>query len=163
MPATLLLLLPALLIAGIAVVVAFQAWNAQRRAWTARGWLETSGRVISAGIRAEQVRQPTSIGERYRMVTRYAPHVVYRYTARNAVYQSERMTLGTRLLHSDAEDAARIAARYPIGSAVTVYYNPADPAEATLDRHTSGGTIVLWLVALGLLAIAGMVAALAFT
>lgn len=161
MSPTLLLLVPAILVAVVAAIVAHHAWKAQRRALDARRWVRTSGVVLHSGVREQLVRQPTSIGEGYRLVSRYAPHIVYRYTVNQVNYQAERLTPGTRLLHSEEADAARDAARYQVGSTVAVYYNPDDPADATLDPRTSTGTIILWGVALLLIGCALYIAGLA--
>ncbi|NWG22557.1 MAG: DUF3592 domain-containing protein [Chloroflexi bacterium] len=154
----LLLLIPAVLIAVVAAIVAHQAYRAQRRVLDARQWVRTSGLIIYSGVREQLVRQPESIGSGYRMATRYAPHIVYRYTVNQADYQAERLTLGTTLLHSEEADAARDAARYQVGRMVTVYYDPDDPADATLNPRTGMGTMILWGVALLLLGCALYVA-----
>lgn len=161
MPATLALLAPSVLIALIATIVATQAWRAHRRVLQARRWRQTSGIVILSEVREQQVRHPTGIGERYRMATRYAPHVVYHYVVDGVTYQADRLTLATTLLDSERAAAERAAERYPFGATVTIHYNPANPADATLKPHSGGGALLLWLVALGLLAIAGYLATLA--
>ena len=69
-------------------------------------------------------------------------------------YQADRLRIGESITSSDSRAAERTAASYPAGSNVTVYYNPDDPADATLDPRTTWGTRVLWIVALLMLAIA---------
>jgi hypothetical protein len=141
--------LPMLLVAG---VVAAQAWHGQRQATAACNWPQTIGQVIWSGVRETRVRTRKRIGvSSYRMVTRYGPRVVYIYTVDGVRYQSERLQMGWALVSSEAGDGERVVARYPVGSQVTVYYNSANPAEATLDPRIGWGTRMLWLIALGLL------------
>jgi hypothetical protein len=138
-----------------------QAWHGQARANDARGWPSTPGRVISSGVREVQVRQRvrTSVG-RYRIVTRYAPAMVYTYVVNGAQYRGERLRMGEGFVSSDTHAAERASARYPIDSQVIVFYNPADPSDSTLDTRSGWGTRVLWAIAAGLLAAIILVAAL---
>lgn len=146
-----LLLFPALILPmGVVVfLLASQAWESHTQARTARRWPQTSGKVLTAGVRetSVRVRRSTSI-RRYRMATRYAPHVQYGYWVNDVSYQGQRLHMGPAVLSSEAGDAQQEAARYPVGSQVTVYYNPADPAESTLDPRVSRGTWLLWATAL---------------
>jgi hypothetical protein len=140
--------LPMLLVAG---VVAVQAWQGQRRANVARDWLQTIGQVVWTGLYETKVREYRRVGvSRTRWAKRYGPRVVYTYVVDGVRYQGERQQMGWALVSSEASVAEQAAARYPIGSQMTVYYNPDSPAEATLDRRIGRGTRMLWLVALGL-------------
>jgi len=104
------------------------------------------------------VRTHSSTGiTTYRMTTGYVPQVVYAYMIDGARYQAERLRMGETIISSDTRAAERVVARYPAGSDVTVYYNPADPADATLDPRTTWGTRVLWMVALLMLMITAVV------
>jgi protein-S-isoprenylcysteine O-methyltransferase Ste14 len=139
--------LPMLVVAG---VVAAQAWRGQLRANVARDWPQTTGQVVWSGIYETKVREYRRVGvSRTRWATRYGPRVVYTYTIDGVRHQAERLQMGWALVFSEASGAEQTAARYPAGSQVTVYYNPANPAEATLDRRIGWGTRMLWLVALG--------------
>jgi hypothetical protein len=136
----------------VAFVIAAQAWRGQRQANAARVWPSTTGWVISSGVRETTVRQRIRTStSRYRMATRYAPRVIYSYEVNGSSYQSERLFMGDSLLTSEVSEAEREAARFPVGDSVTVYYHPANPAEATLDPRPGWGTRVLWLTALTLL------------
>jgi hypothetical protein len=144
-----LIVLPMGLVTAVTVV---EAWRGQRQANAARAWQHTVGQVIESSVRETMVRtrvRPAAI--RFRLAKRYAPHVSYVYEVNEARYENDRLGLGHVLLSSDLRDAEREAARYAVGSPVTVYYDPANPAVATLDPRTSLGTRIMWLVALALL------------
>ena len=63
------------------------------------------------------------------------PVVVYQYEVNGQRYQSQRIKAGEQFLNVRVIGQAEATVnRYPIGSTVTVYYNPADPAESVLER-----------------------------
>ena len=87
-------------------------------------WFSTSGQVVKS-------RVEVSGGE----VTSVRPRVVYEYTVGGQRYQSQQIRAGDTLLSIRASgDAYKIIDRYPEGATVTVYYDPADPAQAALER-----------------------------
>lgn len=76
----------------------------------------------------------------------YYPKVSYRYEVKGRTYVAD--TLDAGVWSHPSVDA--IVARYPVGAAVTAYYNPADPAEAVLTREaTPLGNLLLTLLGLG--------------
>ena len=133
----------------VTYVLAARAWQSQRQANAARHWPHTQGRIVLAEVRetAVRVRSSTSTG-RYRMATRYAPRIVYEYEMAGLYYQGERLWMGPAVVSSESDEAAREVARYPLGSEVPVYYNPSNPAEATLHPRIGWGVRMLWLAAL---------------
>ena len=151
-----LVLIPLItVIMGIGVAaLAVRAWRGQRRANAARTWPQTAGRVIESGVqeRTFRMRRRTSVAS-YRDQKFYAPRVIYEYEVDGRRYQHNRLQMGDLITSSDYADAEKSAARYAVGSAVTVYYDPADPAGATLDIGAGWGTRLNWLIALLLLAI----------
>ncbi len=141
-----------------AAAVAARAWRGQHQANAARAWPCTPGQVLQSGIREVLVRRRVSTHTTtYRMAMRYEPHIVYVYVVDGVHYQADRLRMGASIASSDTRAAERAVARYPTGSDVTVYYNPVDPADATLDPRTTWGTRILWMVALLLLGIAAVV------
>jgi Protein of unknown function (DUF3592) len=154
----LLILLFALPLGAGTAALVVQAWRGQRRANAARAWPRTTGQVLWSGVRETMVRTRvrTSVAS-YRMTTAYAPRVVYAYVVDGTGYQGERLRMGESIISSDTRAAERVVARYPVGSDVMVYYNPADPTDATLDPRSGWGTRVLWMVALLMLVITAVV------
>lgn len=54
---------------------------------------------------------------------------------------------------AQAADKAALVARYPLGLAVTVYYDPADPSRAVLERAPSRAWIAAALIGLVIVAV----------
>jgi Protein of unknown function (DUF3592) len=150
-----LVLLPVIVVplGFVTVLVAWQAWQVQRRLWSVRGWAQTSGRVIQSGVRETpvRVRRNTSVGS-FRWAVRYAPEVVYEYQVAGYSYRGDRLQIGYGLASSGVRTAARYAERYPLHSEVTVYYQPDDPAESSLSLSAGCGLWAWWGLALFMVA-----------
>jgi len=131
----------------VTLLLTTRAWRDQQRLNAARGWQSAPGRVIDSRVEtlSVPVRIQTSI-RNYRLATRYAPLIAYEYRVDGKRYQGERLCLGPRALSSEAADAEREIQPYPPGSSVTVWYNPADPADSALERRAGWELWTEWLV-----------------
>lgn len=130
-----------------AAFMAYQAWSGQKQAWAARNWPQTTGFITSTQVKSSRVRIRRGSSGGYRMATRYEPRVIYRYQANGVNCEGERLHLGDTVGYSDTGPVEKILARYPVGEVVTVYYNPDNPAEATLSPKTGWATTIYWLIA----------------
>ncbi len=143
-----LLLLPviSLPMGFVTLALAARAWREHRQVSATRNWSCVPGMVIASSVQKVNtpVRVRTSTGQ-YRLATRYAPILLYEYTVNGARYRARRLRLGARILSSEASDAEQEIRRYPINSVVMVWYDPANPAEATLKMRTGWGTWAQWL------------------
>lgn len=104
------------------------------------GWKQTEGRVLSTAIQEEK-RSTGRMGFLWdiRRVTVFVPLVTYIYPVGNRDYQSTRLKMdwqGNWAVRSRAQAEAVLNA-YPAGKAVTVFYDPANPAQAVLERDVS--------------------------
>ncbi|MBP8001992.1 MAG: DUF3592 domain-containing protein [Chloroflexi bacterium] len=140
-----------------AAFLAYQAWSAQKQAWAARNWPQTEGTIISAQVKSSRVRVRRGSSGGYRMTTRYEPQVIYRYLANGNSHESKRLYVGDTVGYSGPGPAERILTRYPVGMPVTVYYNPNNPAEATLSPQTGWATTISWLMSAFLFLMTAMV------
>lgn len=140
-----------------AALLLYQAWSAQKQAWAARHWPQTSGFIISTQVKSSRVRIRRGSSGGYRMATRYEPEIIYRYQANGTTHQGYQLYLGQKVLYSHTADVEKILTRYPVGDTITVYYNPENPAIATLSPKTGWATTALWLTGTFLFFMAGMV------
>lgn len=99
-----------------------------RRFQQARGWPTAAGRVIVSKVQAYRDSDADARGKRLR-----APLIEFAYRVDGRDYRSSQRQLGTTTGGSEGW-ASGITARYPVGAAVEVRYNPADPADATLEN-----------------------------
>jgi hypothetical protein len=72
------------------------------------------------------------------------PVVVYEYEVMGRRFQGTRISFGTEVGGSIA--APRTLQKYPVGSTVTVFYNPQNPAEAVLEQSSRSNSILKFVV-----------------
>lgn len=94
-----------------------------RKAIASREWLSGVGRVVNSEVH-------TAYGRR----TTYYPRAKYSYTVAGQNYTGERIAFAWREVF-DRQAAEAVVERYPPGQTVTVFYDPQQPHEATLDRN----------------------------
>jgi hypothetical protein len=125
-----------LVVNGILLGIIFYS---QRKANITRTWPSTTGVVQISTL---EMRRSSS--SQHNMVA--YPQVVYTYQVGGQSYQSNRIQSG---LEWGGSGARNVVVRYPVGSQVTVYYDPRNPAEALLERKSSS-SIWLWVALLAL-------------
>ena len=81
-------------------------------------------------------------------------HIVYEYTVSGQKLRNDRVSIGEDLGNFEV---AETIARYPVGTVVTVYYNPRRPRDAVLERDAPKGLFgcVIWMVVIGIAGILG--------
>ena len=95
-------------------------------AYTSTSWPSVSGEIARV-----DVKRQLDDGD-------YVLRVTYRYVVDGRVHLGQRNNLGDGLSVGGAYDTAAIAQaagaeRYPVGSAIEVYYDPDDPANALMS------------------------------
>jgi hypothetical protein len=130
---------------GLVALLLFVA--AHRYSKQAQKWPSVRGTIVQSAI--ESYRE-TSNG---RTTTMYRPAVEYSYQVHGRELHGAQIKLGMTAGGMQAY-AEKIAARYPVGGAVEVHYDPTNPSTAALENPT-GAT---WLVALLALAMFGLAA-----
>ena len=98
-------------------------FSMRRKAAAASTWPSTSGTVMVSTLQSR--RSSNNHGR-----VNY-PFVLYTYKVMGNVYQGNRIAPGMEV---GGSGAAGMVARYPVGAAVPVYYNPDDPSEAVLEQ-----------------------------
>ncbi len=82
-------------------------------------WPEVPGTILTSHVVAHQGRGVS-----------YSPEATYRYSVNSVSYESSRIWLSG--FGNDQNWAERVAARYPVGASVSVFYRPSNPALAVL-------------------------------
>jgi hypothetical protein len=78
--------------------------------------------------------------------------ISYEYTVGSEIYTGHNFTYGRRFREYDnSQEAKAESTRYPIGQAVTVYYDPKKPANAALDITVPDKSSVTVAVIIGTL------------
>lgn len=107
--------------------------------YEAKGWVETEGRVVSTRVRVDTDIASKTTTRR----NRYFPSITYRWTVDGTTYTASRYRLGeTHEKYSERSEARAVAAKFPAGSAVSVYYDEDHPDSAVLEPKLSVGVFV---------------------
>jgi hypothetical protein len=108
----------------------------------ARRWPETTGKVIASRVQSLS-KSPSDPGYgRDETGVSNQPFVQYEYKVGGRTYQCSRISVAEEV---DGTELRAILERYPVGKVVTVYYDPARPERALLDRTLPAGKLALGL------------------
>jgi Protein of unknown function (DUF3592) len=138
------------------IVIAVFARMVGQKKREMRSWTTTAGRIVQSAV-ATTVRthdKPSSMRRDY-TETIYVPRIVYRYDADGRSFEGD--DIGGAWSGSTPAIAQKTVARFPLDTAVTVFFNPGNPTESTLAPGVGYIEIVLWTVA-ALLAAAAVAA-----
>ena len=118
-------ILPVILLGGLGYFLYKRNQQSGAVRQLAQSWPSTSGVVLMSSVQSRQSGRSHST----------YPVVVYQYDVNGKTYQSQNIKAGDQFMNVRVTGQAQATvARYPIGANVTVYYNPANPAESALER-----------------------------
>jgi len=143
------ILVPALLGAGLF----FFGWYQFRKVRASRSWPYTPGRILAATVQSETTRGQQDEADR----TSFYPTIQYEYYVDSQRYVGSRIAFAVRS-YSRRKAAEEALKAYQLGASVWVFFDPAKPAEAVLERKSPGG--VLLMVVGGAIVLMGIAAAL---
>jgi hypothetical protein len=124
-----------LLLGGGALIVLIVGIGILRGTFEARRWPKTTGTVTSSGVHDFELarnRSRSSVRSSSGTTTSYMPVVEYTYKVAGKSYTSRSVRLDTEVAGSRSY-AEKLAARYPAGAVVRVYYDPKDPMRSALE------------------------------
>jgi hypothetical protein len=126
---------------GLLLVAAFDLRKANR----AKTWPTTEGRILDSRLREKKDDEGTS----------YEVAILYEYFVNGVAHRSDvwRIRAGSS---SFTKAASQTIARYPVGAAVPVYFNPEDPADAMLEPGKISWTLLFAGVAFAAAGVAGV-------
>lgn len=132
---------------GMGVLILYR--RGKRKVQESSTWPSVTGKVLEA-----YVTRHTETDSEGESVEAYAPRVVYEYLVNGVAYRSDRLAIGPVATSRNDRKVEQEVARYPVGEAVRVFYNPQNPAEAVLQTHLQGGNalLILGIIFLGLAA-----------
>jgi hypothetical protein len=110
------------------------------------GWLAAKGKVLSVEVGSFPKPGMGMVG--------YAAVIGYNYDVKGVIYKGGDMVKGPNI-GTDPVSAQALADRYPVGTPVTVRYNPKDPREVIIqvdpargDFYVKAGAVILALTVL---------------
>jgi len=109
-----------------------------RGAKASLAWPITQGRITSS-----RLDEYSSVGESDG--NSYVPKVEYEYSVAGQTYRGKRIVFGSAGSGNKAREQA-VVERYKVGTPVEVFYDPARPADAVLERRAASSTVIFWLI-----------------
>ncbi len=120
-----------LIIAVFALAGLFMLFKLLQDSWMvkkSRDWAVTQGEVLFSGVESQ-----TSMDEDGTNTT-FLAKVIYRYQVAGKTYENNQIAFNSDLSTANYTRQADLAAQYPQGTPITVYYDPDDPENAVLER-----------------------------
>lgn len=121
------------------------SWVALRRSREmarAQQWRSTSGRILESAIYVDRAKRQKHF------------RVRYEFTAVERMEGATPRASGSWFFSDRAQRA--FVARWTPDQTVEVFFDPADPRKSCLDRSDRSGITVLWVMALGAIALAAV-------
>ena len=129
----------ALALGAVGVVLTVMFFRNKNKAKASEGWPQVEGRVVSTNIRVDEMDDEDS----YRVS--YIPEVHFEYHVEGLLFDGKRIAFGSEVSFGMRKKAEAFLTEYPVGSAVSVFYNPDNPKEAVLSqkmRSMTAGLVV---------------------
>jgi hypothetical protein len=119
----------AFFIAGVSILRPYL--SARSQALDSLTWPETLGQVVKSGTRSKRFLTSNQTHAR-----QYQPEIVYQYMVDGKAYESAQLMIAEGYFVGTHAWAKNIADRFPLDCQVRVYYDPAHPETAVLDRKS---------------------------
>lgn len=124
----------ACVVAGFFSLITFVKWREVR---ALSRWLPTPGKVISSRVEARKVRvSGVGVDSNDATEIRNFPSITFEYKAGGKTFRGSRYSVKENLGNFEV---AETLAQFPCGADVTVFYNPADPSKAVIERTLPEG------------------------
>ena len=109
----------------VSVFVGFVVYSFWRAADAQLRYQSTEGVVLESRVTSGSDSDGTTYGYGIR----------YRYTVGGQSFESDRYAFGSGSSSDGHSRASQLVRQHPVGSKLTVYYDPAKPQEAVIERH----------------------------
>ncbi|BCH02519.1 hypothetical protein MesoLj131b_45180 [Mesorhizobium sp. 131-2-5] len=121
-------------VSGMLSLITFVKW---REVQALSRWLPTPGKIISSRVEAREVRSSGSGSDSTDTTEmRNFPAITFEYKVGGKKFQSSRYSVKENLGNFEVRETL---AQFPRGAEVTVFYNPADPSKAVIERTMPDG------------------------
>jgi hypothetical protein len=110
------------------VYLLWRVWRDVRALTASKSWPSVSGRVVHTSCRERVIKGEDS------ETTLYEPLIQYEYQVGGQTHRGSRIALSEESCAS-SEKAFELLAAFPVGHPVNVFYDPAKPGDAVLQRR----------------------------
>ena len=119
------LIVALILMLDVPIILTILIFLGRRRVEASANWKMTFGKIVESGTRTVKKRRKGGT---------YVPNVIYEYEVGGQDYRNNRVHFGFNPPTSVLSWVEEVAAPYPVGKRVNVYYDPQNPANAVLDK-----------------------------
>lgn len=120
-----------LLFVGVGIGLSLWGWSVLQKARVSESWPQAQGEIVSSEVRRSDDENGSS----------YSGDVTFEYVVADSRYSSDNVSFGQ--YSGNRSHAEEIVAKYPVGSRVTVYYDPEDVATAVLEPGVTWSSYLL--------------------
>ncbi len=139
------------LAAGIGLLT--YSLSSKKKAGASQNWPAAPGTVI-----VSEVRQSSTSDDDGNIKVHYYPHIEYTYFAGGQSNTGKQVSFGGIRGYNNPAQAETTTGKYPVNCSVMVYYNPANPHEAVLERAAGSGSKTALTMAIILLVLSVLIA-----
>lgn len=118
---------------GAGIFLIYRSVQSRKKAQASQGWPSTAGLINESRV-AHSTHTDTD-GD---SSDSYTPYIEYTYQVGGQTYTGRDLTFGFTQGYGNEAKAQSVLAKYPPGAQVSVYYDPADPQKAVLERQAGG-------------------------
>jgi hypothetical protein len=118
---------------GAGIFLIYRSVQSRKKAEASQGWPSTAGQISES--RVDHSTHTDTDGD---SSDSYTPYVEYTYQVAGQTYTGHEITFGFKQGFGNASKAQTVVGKYPVGAQVSVYYDPADPQQAVLERQAGG-------------------------
>jgi hypothetical protein len=126
---------------GFGLLMLMFFFGARRAAKAAASWPAVPGKIVKSEVEEYQERDDDDGRTTWR--TAYRPAVEYAYAVDGREHRGNQINYAMSV-SAGRGYAEKVAARYPVGSAVDVHYDPKNPGTSAL--RTAGGAGATWII-----------------
>jgi Protein of unknown function (DUF3592) len=125
----------------------YALWKMHNQIGAGKIWSRTSGKIVNSSLSQPDVQRKG--GE-----TDATADIRYQYQVSGKSFEGERIKFGGQGGMTGGM-AAQLLAKYPVGAAVDIYYDPKSPANSALEPRNKGSVVphVVFLIVLAVIAI----------
>ena len=109
-----------------------------RKLRASRSWARTTGTIGEASVRESFSCGDEQTADSYS----YIPEIVYQFQVEGHTFRGDRISFD-RKAYSKRQQAQAVAAGYPVGAPVEVFFDPAKPDQSVLVRKSGMGWVLV--------------------
>ncbi len=105
-----------------------------RKVRASRSWSQTTGTIAKSSVREDFTQGSQDTQDSWT----FTPEICYEFEVEGRTMRGDRIGFD-RKGYQKRLDAQTVAGRYPVGSRIPVFFDPAKPTDSVLERSSGSG------------------------